>query len=163
MRRKPEHASISFASTTRLPTRLNRVRKADIPHCTTCSVVCSCARLLLLFSSWLLCRRTLIAKGVTLSQIDLELTSQTVVFAFFFCRGATSRSYSIFHQTRSESLRQRREKTTWPFKSKLRLEAENAVLRHQLIVLRRSPHSRIRFTNHGRLFFIQLYRWFPAN
>src|SRR5258707_15697408 len=80
MRRKPEHASISFASTTRLPTRLNRVRKADRPHCTTCSVVCSCARLLLLFSSWLLCRRTLIAKGVTLSQIDLELTSQTVVF-----------------------------------------------------------------------------------
>jgi hypothetical protein len=49
-----------------------------------------------------------------------------------------------------------------PFKSKLRLEAENAVLRHQLIVLRRRPHSRIRLTNHDRLFFIQLYRWFPA-
>ena len=27
-----------------------------------------------------------------------------------------------------------------PFKSKLRLEAENAVLRHQLIVLRHRPH-----------------------
>jgi hypothetical protein len=44
----------------------------------------------------------------------------------------------------------------------LRLEAENAVLRHQLIVLRRRPHVRIRLTNHDRLFFIQLYRWFPA-
>jgi transposase InsO family protein len=51
---------------------------------------------------------------------------------------------------------------TSPFKSKLRLEAENAVLRHQLIVLRRRPHGRIRLTNHDRLFFIQLYRWFPA-
>src|SRR6266436_8157246 len=49
-----------------------------------------------------------------------------------------------------------------PFKSKLRLEAENAVLRHQLIVLRRRPHGRIRLTNHDRLSFIQLYRWFPA-
>jgi hypothetical protein len=48
-----------------------------------------------------------------------------------------------------------------PFKSKLRLEAENAVLRHQLIVLRRRPHGRVRLTNHDRLFFIQLYRWFP--
>src|SRR5258708_33666689 len=34
-----------------------------------------------------------------------------------------------------------------PFKSKLRLQAENAVLRHQLIVLRRSLHGRVRFTN----------------
>src|SRR5260370_26001929 len=49
-----------------------------------------------------------------------------------------------------------------PFKSKLRLEAENAVLRHQLIVLRRRPHGRVRLTNRDRLFFIQLYRWFPA-
>ena len=30
-----------------------------------------------------------------------------------------------------------------PFKSKLRLEAENAVLRHQLIVLRRKLHGAI--------------------
>ena len=30
-----------------------------------------------------------------------------------------------------------------PFKSKLRLEAENAVLRHQLIVLRRKLHGRV--------------------
>jgi len=49
-----------------------------------------------------------------------------------------------------------------PFKSKLRLEAENVVLRHQLIVLRRRLHGRIRLTNHDRLFFIQLYRWFPS-
>src|ERR1700736_2676032 len=49
-----------------------------------------------------------------------------------------------------------------PFKSKLRLEAENAVLRHQLIVLRRRPHGRVRLTNHDRRFFIQLYRCFPA-
>src|SRR5207342_101450 len=49
-----------------------------------------------------------------------------------------------------------------PFKSKLRLEAENAVLRHQLIVLRRSLHGRVRLTNSDRWFLIQLYRWFPS-
>src|SRR5712664_2666105 len=49
-----------------------------------------------------------------------------------------------------------------PFKSNLRLEAENAVLRHQLIVLRRSLHGRVRLTNHDRWFLIQLYRWFPS-
>ena len=49
-----------------------------------------------------------------------------------------------------------------PFRSKLRLEAEHAVLRHQLIVLRRTPRGRVRLTNHDRRFFIQLYRWFPA-
>src|SRR5271169_1809671 len=49
-----------------------------------------------------------------------------------------------------------------PFKSKLRLEAENAVLRQQLIVLRRGLHGRIRLTNHDRWFLIQLYRWFPS-
>src|ERR1700752_2291583 len=51
---------------------------------------------------------------------------------------------------------------TSPFKSKLRLEAENAVLRHQLMVLRRRPQGRIRLTSHDRWFFIQLYRWFPS-
>src|SRR5260370_29895691 len=40
-----------------------------------------------------------------------------------------------------------------PFKSKLRLEAENAVLRHQLIVLRRRLHGRVRLTSHDRWFF----------
>src|ERR1700745_4379890 len=49
-----------------------------------------------------------------------------------------------------------------PFKSKLRLEAENAVLRHQLIILRRGLRGRVRLTNQDRWFFIQLYRWFPA-
>ena len=49
-----------------------------------------------------------------------------------------------------------------PFKSKLRLEAENVVLRQQLIVLKRRLHGRVRRTNHDRWFFIQLYRWFPS-
>src|SRR5258708_2152948 len=49
-----------------------------------------------------------------------------------------------------------------PFKSKGRLEAENAALRHQLIVLRRKVQSRVRLTNSDRVFFIQLYRWFPS-
>jgi hypothetical protein len=49
-----------------------------------------------------------------------------------------------------------------PLKSKLRLEAENAVLRHQLSVLRRRLHRRVRLTNSDRWFFIQLYRWFPS-
>src|SRR5476651_903019 len=49
-----------------------------------------------------------------------------------------------------------------PFKSKLRLEAENAMLRHQLMVLRRRVRGRVRLTNNDRWFFIQLYRWFPS-
>ena len=49
-----------------------------------------------------------------------------------------------------------------PFKSKSRLEAENAVLRRQLIVLQRKVRGRVHITNSDRLFFIQLYRWFPA-
>src|ERR1700688_2369035 len=49
-----------------------------------------------------------------------------------------------------------------PFKSNIRLEAENAVLRHQLIVLRRKLKGRARPTNNDRWFFVQLYRWFPS-
>jgi len=49
-----------------------------------------------------------------------------------------------------------------PFRSKSRLEAENAALRHQLVVLRRKMRGRVRFTNSDRRFFIQLYRWFPS-
>ena len=49
-----------------------------------------------------------------------------------------------------------------PFKPKSRLEAENAALRHQLIVLRRNVQGRVRLTNSDRWFFIQLYRWFPS-
>jgi transposase InsO family protein len=49
-----------------------------------------------------------------------------------------------------------------PVKSKMRLEAENAVLRHQLIVLRRKLRGRVQFANSDRWFFVQLYRWFPS-
>ncbi len=49
-----------------------------------------------------------------------------------------------------------------PFKPKSRLEAENAVLRHQLIVLRRKVRGRARLTNTDRWFFVLLYRWFPS-
>src|SRR6187455_1837700 len=48
------------------------------------------------------------------------------------------------------------------FKSKGRLEAENAALRHQLIILRRKVRGRVRLTDGDRLFLIQLYRWFPS-
>jgi len=48
-----------------------------------------------------------------------------------------------------------------PFKSKIRLEAENAALRDQLIVLRRNLRARVKLANSDRWFFIQLYRWFP--
>jgi hypothetical protein len=49
-----------------------------------------------------------------------------------------------------------------PFKSKLRLEAENTVLRHQLIVLRRKLRGRVHLANSDRWFFVQFYRWFPS-
>jgi transposase InsO family protein len=49
-----------------------------------------------------------------------------------------------------------------PFKSKSRLEAENAVLRHQLIVLQRRVRGRTRATNNDRWFLVQMYRWFPS-
>ena len=49
-----------------------------------------------------------------------------------------------------------------PFKSKSRLEAENAVLRHQLIVLRRKVRGRAQLTNDDRWFLVQMYRWFPS-
>src|ERR1700719_3608344 len=49
-----------------------------------------------------------------------------------------------------------------PFKSKSRLEAENAALRNQLIVLQRRVRGRVQLTNGDRLFLVQLYRWFPS-
>jgi hypothetical protein len=49
-----------------------------------------------------------------------------------------------------------------PFKSKCRLELENATLRHQVMVLRRQTRGRIRLTNPDGLFLVQLYRWFPS-
>src|SRR5664279_5937686 len=48
------------------------------------------------------------------------------------------------------------------FRSKSRLEAENAVRRHQLIVLRRKMRGRAQLSNNDRWFFVQLYRWFPS-
>src|ERR1700756_3495651 len=49
-----------------------------------------------------------------------------------------------------------------PFKSKIRLEAENAVLRHQLNVRRRRLHGRVRLTNNDRWFLVRLYRRVPS-
>jgi transposase InsO family protein len=49
-----------------------------------------------------------------------------------------------------------------PFKSKSRLEAENAALRHQLVVLRRKVRGRAQLSNNDRWFLVQLYRWFPS-
>src|SRR3954471_10214961 len=49
-----------------------------------------------------------------------------------------------------------------PCRSNARLEAENAVLRHQLLVLRRKCRGRVRLTNFDRWMFVQLYRLFPS-
>ena len=51
---------------------------------------------------------------------------------------------------------------TSPFKSKSQLEAENAALRHQLILLQRKVRGRVTLTNSDRWFLVQLYRWFPS-
>jgi hypothetical protein len=48
------------------------------------------------------------------------------------------------------------------FKSKSRLEAENAALRHQLIVLQRRVSGHVQLANGDRLFLVMLYRWFPS-
>ena len=49
-----------------------------------------------------------------------------------------------------------------PFKSRSRLEAENVVLRHQLIALRRNVRGQVRLTNSDRWFLVYLYRWSPS-
>jgi hypothetical protein len=50
-----------------------------------------------------------------------------------------------------------------PSKSKSRLEAENAVLRHQLIVLAQGEGaSSVQPTNNDRWFLVQMYRSFPS-
>jgi hypothetical protein len=51
---------------------------------------------------------------------------------------------------------------TSPLSSRCRLEAENAALRRQLMVLQRTVRSRTLLTNADRFFFVQLYRWFPS-
>jgi hypothetical protein len=48
------------------------------------------------------------------------------------------------------------------FKSRRRLEAENVMLRHQLMILRRRLPGRVRLTNSDRWLLVQLYRWFPS-
>src|ERR1700694_1599140 len=47
------------------------------------------------------------------------------------------------------------------FKSKVRLEAENAPLRPSLVVLRRKVKGRAHLTNNDRWFLVQMYRRFP--
>ena len=42
------------------------------------------------------------------------------------------------------------------------LAAENAMLRHQLTVLKRRLKGRARLTNSDRWFLVQVYRWFPS-
>ena len=49
-----------------------------------------------------------------------------------------------------------------PLKSRRRLDAENAALRYQLIILRRKVPGRVRVTNGDRWFLVQLYRLFPS-
>jgi hypothetical protein len=49
-----------------------------------------------------------------------------------------------------------------PFRSKIRLVAENALLRHQALVMRRKVKVRVPLTNGDRWLFVQLYRWFPS-
>src|SRR6195256_6484646 len=49
-----------------------------------------------------------------------------------------------------------------PFKSKIRLAAGSAALRHQLIVLRRKLRGRVQLANSDCWFLVQLYRWFPS-
>src|SRR5262245_29198385 len=49
-----------------------------------------------------------------------------------------------------------------PFRPISRLEAENAALRRQLMVLQRQVRGRVPFTNSDRLFFLLLYRRFAS-
>ena len=49
-----------------------------------------------------------------------------------------------------------------PFRSKSELVAENVLLRHQVLVLRRQVKGRVPLSNGDRWFFVQLYRWFPS-
>ena len=47
-------------------------------------------------------------------------------------------------------------------KSRARLEAENVVLRQQVIVLSRKARPRVRLRNIDRLIFVRLCRMFPS-
>ena len=48
------------------------------------------------------------------------------------------------------------------FSRRARLEAENLLLRQQLIVLRRQHPKRVRLLNIDRLLFVWLYRFYPS-
>ena len=48
------------------------------------------------------------------------------------------------------------------FKSRVSLEAENVVLRQQLLVLNRRSPARLRLRNIDRLVVVWLYRLFPS-
>jgi hypothetical protein len=50
----------------------------------------------------------------------------------------------------------------WPRHLSRRSAAENAALRHQLIVLRCKLRGRVQLANSDRWFLVQLYRWFPS-
>ena len=49
-----------------------------------------------------------------------------------------------------------------PLRSNSSLLAENMLLRHQVMVLRRKVKGRVPLTNGDRWFLVQLYRWFPS-
>jgi hypothetical protein len=49
-----------------------------------------------------------------------------------------------------------------PFRSSSSLFAENALLRHQVMVLRRKVKGRVPLTNGDRWFLVQRYHWFPS-
>jgi len=49
-----------------------------------------------------------------------------------------------------------------PLRSNSSLLAENAFLRHQVLVLRRKVKGRIPLTNGDRWFLVLFYRWFPS-
>ena len=49
-----------------------------------------------------------------------------------------------------------------PVRSKSDLVAENALLRQQVLVLRRKVKGRVPLRNGDRWFFVQLYHWFPS-
>jgi hypothetical protein len=68
------------------------------------------------------------------------------------------RSYS---RSRAASMMIKSTRSVRCSKSKSRLAAENAALRHQLIVLQRRVSGRVQLTNGDRLFLVMLFRWCP--
>ena len=50
----------------------------------------------------------------------------------------------------------------WQFTRRAQLEAENLLLRQQLVVLRRKSQRRVRLWNIDRLLLVWLYRLYPS-